>query len=245
MIVGGGFSFDWSLVQTEVARSARICTYDVSGTAWSDPGPLLTCAARVDEIHRLLRNAKVDGPYVLVGLSVGGLVARLYASLYPGEVAGMVIVDHAFIDIGATSTAGPPSVPSLDRPPVLIHQTPIEMTVEDSSKFRNLPEGIQKLHRWAASLKPALPTVETAEDCLSKLKAGDQGAHPLGDTPLVVISTGNRNPNYKKLQAELLSLSSRSEQLMATGSFHSVEIDEPDIVISAIGLVVDKIRQPR
>jgi pimeloyl-ACP methyl ester carboxylesterase len=242
VIVGAGFSFDWGLVQPEAAKLTKVCTYDVSGTAWSDPGPVLTCKGRVDEVHKLLQNAKVEGPYVLVGLSVGALVARLYASLYPSEVAGMVIVDHAFIDVGG----GPPRplpAPGPDSPPVLIHQEPIILTVEDTSDFSKLPARIQKLHRWAESLKPALPTVETAEDCLSQLKRTDRGPHPLGNTPLLVVSTGNELPNYKKLQTELLSLSVRSKQLMAEGSFHSVEIDQPDVVVNAIAEVVEMVRK--
>ena len=247
MIVGGGFSFDWGLVQPEVAKFTKICTYDISGTAWSDPGPTLTCQARVNEVHKLFTNAKIEGPYVLVGLSVGAMVARLYASLYPSEVAGMVIVDHAFIDVGGDP---PPAIPSpsfagLDSPPVLIHQTPIILTVEDTSDFSKLPASIQKLHRWAESLKPALPTVETAEDCLAQLKGTGQVPQPLGNTPLVVVSTGNELPNYKKLQTELLALSKRSRQLMAESSFHSVEIDQPEVVIEAISQVVNMVREGR
>ncbi len=62
VILIGGFSFDWALVQPEVARFTRVCTYDASGNAWSDPGPEPTCVGRVDEIHRLLSSAKIDGP---------------------------------------------------------------------------------------------------------------------------------------------------------------------------------------
>jgi len=90
-----------------------------------------------------------------------------------------------------------------------------------------------------------LPTVETAEDCLSRLKETSETAHPLGNMPLVVVSTGNALPNYKKLQAELLSLSSRSRQLMAEKSFHSVEIDQPEVVVDAIRQVVSMVRQVR
>ncbi|HXA65111.1 MAG TPA: alpha/beta hydrolase [Bryobacteraceae bacterium] len=247
VIVGAGFSFDWSLVQSGVAPRTKICTYDVSGTAWSDPGPSLTCQVRVNEVHKVLTNAKIDGPYVLVGLSVGGMVGRLYASLYPSEVAGMVIVDHAFIDVGgdAPSVTSSPAFAGLDSPPVLIHQTPIVLTVEDTSNFRKLPESIQELHRWADSLKPALPTVETAQDCLVQLKGTSQAANPLGNRPLVVVSTGNDLPNYKKLQTELLALSGRSRQLMANSSFHSVEIDQPEVVVEAIRQVVNMVREIR
>src|ERR1700682_2876551 len=69
MIVGAGFSFDWGLVQPEVAKFTKVCTYDVSGTAWSDPGPPLTCSERVNEVHKLLNKAKLESPYVFVGLS--------------------------------------------------------------------------------------------------------------------------------------------------------------------------------
>jgi pimeloyl-ACP methyl ester carboxylesterase len=243
VVVGAGFSFDWTLVQSNASKFTKICTYDASGTAWSDPGPVLTCPERVNEVHKLLTNARIDGPYVLVGLSVGALVARLYASVHPGEVAGMVIVDHAFTDVGNRTAADPssPSFAGLDSPPVLIQQTPIILTVEDTSDFRKLPEPIQKLHRWAESLKPVLPTVETAEDCLSQLERTAKIPHPLGNTPLVVVSTGNNLPNYKKLQAELLSLSNRSQQLRADSSFHSVEIDQPEVVVDAIRQVIEMV----
>lgn len=59
------------------------------------------------------------------------------------------------------------------------------------------------------------------------------------------MSTGNDLPNYKKLQSELLSLSSRSKQLIADGSFHSVEIDQPDVVVNAIRQAVDMVRQSK
>ena len=72
-----------------------MCTYDHFGVAWSDPGPTDTCTLRVSKIHSALRNSKIEGPYVLVGHSLGALVSRLYGSEYPDEVADMVIVDHA------------------------------------------------------------------------------------------------------------------------------------------------------
>ncbi len=96
VIVGAGFSFEWGLVQPEVARFTRVCTYDHSGIGWSDPGPKDSCSLRANEVHLALKKAGISGPYVLVGHSLGALVARLYVGEYPNGVAGMVFVDHAF-----------------------------------------------------------------------------------------------------------------------------------------------------
>src|ERR1700693_2359389 len=46
VIIGAGFSFDWGLVQPEVARTTQMCSYDHSGTAWSDDGPTDSCSLR-------------------------------------------------------------------------------------------------------------------------------------------------------------------------------------------------------
>ena len=242
MVVGAGFSFDWTLVQTALAGFTRICTYDVSGTAWSDRGPSLTCRARVDEVHRLVLAAQINRPFVLAGLSIGGCVARLYAAEHPAEVSGMVIVDHAFSpDPPSDAKLGRNS--GLDSPPVLIYQAPIVLTAEDTSKFDQLPETAQQLHRWAMSRNPRLPTWDDAEDCLAELRKAERGPQPLGDMPLVVVSTNNQAPGYDRLQKSLLALSSRSRQMEARRSFHAVEIDEPEVVTAAIRRVVESVRE--
>jgi pimeloyl-ACP methyl ester carboxylesterase len=209
----------------------------VSGTAWSDPGPKLTCAARVNEVYKLIRAAKLGRPLVLVGLSIGGCVARLYAAQHAADVAGMVIVDHAFQpDPPPPSDDAPPTEPGVTRP-VLIYQAPIALTVEDISNFKQLPERAQELHRWAMSLKPKLPDWDDAEDCLKQLK----GAPALGRKPLVVVRTDNQARGYDRSQNELLALSTQSSQLYANRSFHAVEIDRPEVVVAAIRRVVDAI----
>ena len=242
MIVGAGFSFDWALVQPAVAKFAAVCTYDASGTAWSDPGPALDCRGRVNEVRRVMQAAPLKAPYVLVGLSIGACVARLYAAEYPAEVSGMVIVDHAFLpDPDSDSGKATGNFAGLDSPPRLLVQTPIDVTVEDSSEFGNLPARARELHHWAMSLHPKLPTGEDAQDCLAQLK----NAPSLGDLPLVVVSTGNETRGYARLQSELLALSRRSSQMIAGRSFHSVEIDQPDVVIAAIRRVVELITAPK
>jgi pimeloyl-ACP methyl ester carboxylesterase len=90
----GGSCLSWAHVQPEVARFARVCSYDRAGMGWSDGGPEPRTALRTaDELHDLLHNAGVPGPYVLVGHSYGGFTARIYAAKYPDEVAGLVLLD--------------------------------------------------------------------------------------------------------------------------------------------------------
>lgn len=90
----GGSSPDWSLVQPAVSQTTRICSYDRAGAGWSEVGPGPRTSRQISaELHTLLTNARIAGPYVLVGHSAGGLHVQVYASQYPAEVAGLVLVD--------------------------------------------------------------------------------------------------------------------------------------------------------
>jgi len=90
----GGFSLDWSLIQPELATTTRVCAYDRAGYGWSDPSPQPRTPRQIaEELHTLLGNAGIEGPYVLVGHSAGGKHVRLYATRHPQDVAGMVLVD--------------------------------------------------------------------------------------------------------------------------------------------------------
>lgn len=95
----GDFSTGWQGIQPEVSKSARICTYDRAGYGWSDSSPHPRTATQMSkELHQLLVNANIEPPYILVGHSLGGLTMRVYASLYPDEVAGMILVDAGHED---------------------------------------------------------------------------------------------------------------------------------------------------
>jgi pimeloyl-ACP methyl ester carboxylesterase len=90
----GSFSIDWALVQPEVAKTTRVCSYDRAGYGWSDPGPKEdTVEQVVHDLETALKNVGEHPPYVLVGQSLGGLFARWYQHEHPDQVVGMVLVD--------------------------------------------------------------------------------------------------------------------------------------------------------
>ena len=250
VVAGGSFSFDWALVQPQVARFTRICTYDPTGVAWSDPLPadtIPTCADRINELHALLSTAAIKSPYVLVGFSIGGLIARLYEARYPTEVSGLVIVDHAFIDTGARSKQPEqPKFEGADTPPVPIYTPPVSLDIEDEDNFRKLPRIDQERHRWALSIGSFRPTSETAAHCFQEVAAAQPNTpYPLGQKPLAVVSTLYDSARYRDLQNQLLALSRDSKQYVAANSTHMVDIDEPEIIVAAIKDVVDRVRAKR
>jgi pimeloyl-ACP methyl ester carboxylesterase len=89
---GGSFSNTWSLVQDVLSSRIRTCAYDRAGLGWSEAGPTpRTVKQKVFELHALLTAAKVPGPYVLVGHSIGGLLVRRYTEQCGRDVIGVVL----------------------------------------------------------------------------------------------------------------------------------------------------------
>src|SRR5215210_7443581 len=90
----GEFSAHWVRVQREVSDTTRVCAYDRAGMGWSEMGPEPRDAKQITgELHTLLSKAGIEGPYVLVGHSLGGISMQTYAHRYPNEVEGVVLVD--------------------------------------------------------------------------------------------------------------------------------------------------------
>jgi pimeloyl-ACP methyl ester carboxylesterase len=87
----GGPLEEWDMVQPEVARFTQVAAYDRIGAV--DKQSSLSGQEIARELHAALDKAGVKPPYVLVGQSFGGVYNRVFASLYPHEVAGMVLLD--------------------------------------------------------------------------------------------------------------------------------------------------------
>src|ERR671913_468644 len=95
----GEMSADWVWVQREVSDTTRVCAYDRAGMGWSEMGPEPRDAKQISsELHAQLTKDGIEGPYVLVGHSFGGLYMQTYAARYPDEVAGVSLVESSHPD---------------------------------------------------------------------------------------------------------------------------------------------------
>jgi len=96
---GMATSPQWALIQPGIAEFATVVSYDRAGLGWSQPGPTPRDARTIaGELHTALRDACLPGPYVMVGASLGGPYAAVFADTYRDEVAGLVLVDSAHPD---------------------------------------------------------------------------------------------------------------------------------------------------
>ncbi len=268
---GAAFSFDWEPVQPQVARFTRICTYDRAGYAWSDNGPEFdTFDQAARDLHVLLTNARVQGPYVLVGHSFGGMVARFFQAKYRSDVVGVVLVDSSheeslqhvglkvvripeltakqFQNLIDEAKANQPKNPEPDLVPATIFPP-----------YDKLPTEYQTLHLWA--LKKVLPLVKTwgrnLQFDLSRLHQMRVATpHPLGDMPLAVLTAASfdvvqapgmtseeARQDHLRLQTDLTHLSTNSRQIMVSSSGHEIYLYQPQIVARAIVAVVNSAKQ--
>ena len=96
----GGNVLDWLAFHRELARDMRVCVYDRAGFGWSDPPPRgwRTFDDMADELRQGLAGAGIGPPYVLVGHSIGRIIARRFTVRYRGDMAGMVLIDSSHED---------------------------------------------------------------------------------------------------------------------------------------------------
>ena len=264
-----GWSLYWSTVQPQLARTTRVCAYDRAGLGWSDRGPLPRTGQRMaKELHCLLERAGIAGPYVLVGHSLGGLVARLYQHDYPQEVVGMVLVDAGHelemrqAEFRSFANAGKSMLPVF-RAMTMLGITRLIASYDQLPPILTLQE-----EKVPAEIRPMLRTVwlrtgyvsTLADESDGLIETLEQVRHSgrLGDLPLVIITAtgpvwwpdmpGQVNPaKFKKmwmdLQQDLTTLSTKSRQVFAEHSSHFIQFDEPSLVAESVRQMIDLTRR--
>ena len=242
----GGTAFDWYPVLRNVSGFTTACAYDRAGMGYSDAGPSPRTARRIaSEFAELVTRSQTKLPIVLVGWSDGGLYARSYASEHEADVAGLVLVDSAHEDQNAKfAAAGFPT-----GPPAFASLVPIAATLGllriTRRPFGPRPDaepepvrGFVQATVYRASRYTAMVDELTHfEESADQVRASRR---PLA-MPVVVLSSGRSPiPNITgPLQRDLLLLSPRSCQIVATNSDHMILSEAPDLVVQATRAVIE------
>src|SRR5829696_9164849 len=261
----GTMSADWANVQPEVAKTTRVCSYDRAGTGWSERGPTPRDPKQIArELHTLLANAGIDGPYVLVGQSFGGLYVRMYDDMYPKEVEGMVLVDSSHPGMW---TRLPPEVVATLKPPAwqvgaMTFLTRLGVFRLSGGDMTECGLPTQQCKEEQAYLHSTRYKVTWGQEMYAPERdAQVRATGDLGDKPLVVLSAGDHSRDFAAgvspagrtrfehtwhtLQSELAALSTDSNHRVVEGAGHStLQTDREDAqeTIAALVRVVKAVR---
>jgi pimeloyl-ACP methyl ester carboxylesterase len=213
----------WRKVAPEVAKSAHVMTYSRAGHGSSDPRPEpRTILQSSQELDQLVLAAKLKPPFILVGHSYGGLLARAFAVRHPDWVAGMVLVD-----------------PADERFNPALRRLDARRALDDDRQFAAMVP---------ARFQPELQLLQPVLDA-GKLPAPLDGKLP--DVPVVILSSVQQaeKPMFfletteavaikRDLHADFLRQFSDGSQVLTMRSGHNIQLEEPALVIDAIGKVM-------
>jgi pimeloyl-ACP methyl ester carboxylesterase len=263
-----GPALQWTLVQQELTKTTRVCSYDRAGLGWSNRGPTPRTGLQiVSELHALLTAAHIDGPYVLVGHSLGGLLVRLYADQYLDEVAGLVLVAAGHED---DNSRMPPEYRQIEeRNKQTYRLLPIltGLGITRLAGSTGLLSAFTKLlDRFPTNLRSEMValtfyrpqywnTAAYEMSALDETKAQVATTGTLGDIPLVVLSgtpdVSRLPPNSfvqeiketsRALQRELADLSSNSMHIVCDACDHYIPMTNPEKVVDAVRQMIAMVR---
>jgi pimeloyl-ACP methyl ester carboxylesterase len=250
-------SVDWSLVAGALAQETRVFRYDRAGLGWSDAATTPTTPdTMIRDVDAVLDALGIEGPYVFVGHSMGGHLARLFQARHPEQVHGMVLVDAAHEHLSealplesqrrrnrmkhTARVLGVASHLGVARVGLRIFGERLDLPIS-SLDARN-----QDLQKSFYATPKFMIAAAKELDILDEM--GRQVGATRGDVwafPLAVVTPGQREtvPDWSEHQRDLATLSSDSAYLVAEGSGHYVQLDQPDLVVEAVTKIVKKIRE--
>jgi pimeloyl-ACP methyl ester carboxylesterase len=238
----GGCSLDWSLVQPEIAQYTKVVSYDRAGYGWSKK--CTEQATSQDAVHRLrevLQKLGVKPPYILVAHSFGGLHMRLFASRYPQEVAGLILVDAAHEDRYMPDNKNENRQRQLDSV-FKLHKLAFYLAPLGITRIKKMFIGSKRMPEPYGGMIRALGYRSNAYDAffnelLNSAESSRQVKQldPLpANMPIIVLSAGKQDEDWKSDQQKFVHLTLQTKQVMVEDSWHSIQIYRPDVVIESI-----------
>lgn len=210
---GYGMTYtSWYSVLKGLESQTRTVIYSRAGIGGSDKSPLdRTCETKAEELHKLLTTAKIKGPYILVGHSLGGLDVRLFAAKYPKDVAGIILVDASHEDkrdIDQKNMSEEEKKAYNDERKAMFRSP--DGTYDDAIK------SFDQVRKVRDSIKDIPLTVIVAQRSIDDTSGGDIGS------------------SWLELQKDLASLSTKSKLIIAQKSSHNIPGDQPEVISDAI-----------
>jgi pimeloyl-ACP methyl ester carboxylesterase len=216
-----------------LAAGHRVCAYDRPGSVRHSDPPTVTDRSTpvamprtaqdvVGDLHALLAAAHVPGPYALVGHSLGGLFARLYAQTYPNQVRALLFVDSFPVEIPARMGPDWPAYKQqLDMPsPQFANSTSFEAIDIDTSVAQ-------------VAAAPAFPPIPTMV-----LTKTEPFAVPASVPAELVALAAKLEQVWLQAASDLVALRPQTPQVFATGSDHYIQVHQPDLVAAGADLVI-------
>lgn len=270
----GDIGLIWNLVLPEVGKFSRTVAVDQAGEGWSEHGHGVHMWQQAYDTHTALQNAGVEGPYILVGHSLGGLITRVYANMYPDEVAGVVLVDATHPDVvlriyqngkpewkRMRETSKGRKIPAVIKAK-LVEQPELKSFQgkrDFGDQLARFSKTDQERFQWIYNERPFtyVKGRSSYEAETMQLIFENPLDYDFGDKPLVVISKGiwtdkegdegwsneALKTESKRLQKELLSLSTNSKHIIAKRSGHQIHLDQPALVVETIRQMVLRLRE--
>jgi pimeloyl-ACP methyl ester carboxylesterase len=244
---------NWVRVQPEIAKTTHVCAYDRAGQGWSDSGPEPRDAEQqARELHTLLTNAGIAGPYILVGHSLGGLSVRMFADQYPDEVAGMVLIEGTNPD--AWKQLGQPEGVGVDRNQLAVAPFLARLGIfrlglipSYSSDPDLPPRQRMELQAFFNSVK-SLETIRAVDTSFSVALDQVRNAGDLGSKPLAIVLGSQGDGSIEPLRdlfIQQAALSTNSLMLVINGATHAGLVDNQNYAPQTSAAVLQVVEAAR